>query len=239
MGLLRQAVYSRLDAGECATGLGGDRKAWVKIMLQTETVFKIAFGVWIILFFIPIGYAHRKAMREHGSRFAQCANEYPPLLWVRCLLGFPLWAFLIDWLFSAHWFPWACVSLPVWARWCGVGFGGVLVGLMMWTMLALGSNYRGTMELHPNHKLITHGPYRFVRHPMNVVFPLISIVLFLMSANWILGVLTLILLATISIVRSTIEERQLIDRFGDEYRAYMRRTGRFSPRLRWRRGGRS
>ena len=118
--------------------------------MQTEAVFKVTFGVWVVLFFIiPIGYAQREAMREHGSRFAQAANEYPPLLWVRGSVGIPLWVFLIDWLLSAHWFPWASVSLPVWARWSGVGFGGVVAGLMMWTMLALGSNYRGAMGLHP------------------------------------------------------------------------------------------
>ena len=202
--------------------------------MQTETVFKIAFGVFAVLFLMPVGHANHKAKQAHGSRFAQAANEYPPLLWIRGLVGIPLWAFLIDWLVSAHWFPWASVSLPTWARWCGVGFGGVVAGLMWWTMLALGSSYRGTMGLHPNHKLVTHGPYRFVRHPMNAVFPLLAIVLFLMSANWVVGAGALILIGTISIVRAPVEERQLIERFGDEYRAYMRRTGRFLPRLRCR-----
>jgi protein-S-isoprenylcysteine O-methyltransferase Ste14 len=181
---------------------------------------------------MPIGHAQRKAMREHGSRFAQAVNEYRPLFWVRLLVGVPLWAFLIDWLFSAQWFPWASVSLPVRVRGCGVVFGGVVVGLMWWTMLALGSNYRGAMGLHRNHKLVTHGPYRFVRHPMNTVFPFVSIVLFLLTANWVLGVGALLLLGTISIVRSPVEERQLIERFGEAYRTYMRRTGRFFPRLR-------
>ncbi len=204
--------------------------------MQSETLFKVVFGIWVVLFLGAIGYAHRKAMRKHGSRFAQCANEYKPLVWIRVLLGFPLWAFLIDWLASTGWFPWASVALPMWARWTGVGFGVVVVGLMWWTMIALGSNYRGTMGLHPNHELVTHGPYRFVRHPMNAVFPLVSIFLFLLSANWVLGADALILIGTISVVRAPIEERQLIERFGEEYRAYMRRTGRFLPRLR-RRGG--
>ena len=87
------------------------------------------------------------------------------------------------------------------------------------------------MGLHPNHKLVTHGPYRFVRHPMNVVFPVVSIVLFLMSANWVIGAAALILIGTLSIVRAPIEEKQLIERFGEEYRTYMQRTGRFFPRL--------
>lgn len=200
--------------------------------MQSETTFKIVFGVWVVLFLGAIGYAHIRAMREHGSRFAQAANEYKPLVWIRVLLGFPLWAFLIDWLASPGWFPWASIALPMWARRSSVGFGVVIVGLMWWTMIALGSNYRGTMGLHPNHKLITHGPYRLVRHPMNALFPLVSIVLFLLSANWVIGAGALILIGTISIVRAPIEEKQLIERFGEEYSAYMRRTGRFFPRLR-------
>jgi protein-S-isoprenylcysteine O-methyltransferase Ste14 len=179
--------------------------------MQTETVFKVVFGVWVVLFLGAMGYAHGKAMRKHGSRFAQCANEYKPLVWIRVLLGFPLWVFLIDWLASTVWFPWAWVSLPMWARWSGVGLGVVVVRLMWWTMIALGSNYRGTMGLHPNHKLVTHGPYRFVRHPMNTIFPLVSIFLFLLSANWVLGAVALILIGAISIVRAPIEERQVTD----------------------------
>ncbi len=56
------------------------------------------------------------------------------------------------------------------------------------------------MGLHPNHKLVTHGPYRFVRHPWNVLFPLNSIVLFLMSANWVLGAAALSVIGIVSIV---------------------------------------
>ena len=200
--------------------------------MESETVFKMVFGAWAILFLGAVGYAQGRAMRRHGSRFAQAANEYRPLLWIRGLLGIPLWIFLIDWLASAVWFPWATISLPLWARWGGVGLGAVVAGLMWWTMVALGGNYRGTTGLHANHELVTHGPYRFVRHPMQAVAPLISIVLFSLSANWVVGTGALVLIGTISIVRAPIEERELIDRFGDEYRGYMQSTGRFFPRLR-------
>jgi protein-S-isoprenylcysteine O-methyltransferase Ste14 len=74
---------------------------------------------------------------------------------------------------------------------------------------------------------------------MNVVFPMASIVLFLMSANWFIGAGALIVIGTVSIVRTPIEEAQLIERFGEQYRAYMRRTGRFLPRLRHRGRGSS
>jgi len=80
-------------------------------------MFKVVFGVWGVLFLGVIGYAQRKVMREHRSRFAQCANEYRPLVWVCIWLGFPLGAFLIDWLASMGSFPWASAALPLRARW--------------------------------------------------------------------------------------------------------------------------
>ncbi len=55
--------------------------------MQTETVFKVAFGVRAVLFIMPVARANRKAKLEHGSRIAQPANEYAPLLWVRAIVG--------------------------------------------------------------------------------------------------------------------------------------------------------
>ena len=53
----------------------------------------------------------------------------------------------------------------------------------------------------------------------------------LVSANLLLlinYVLTIILI----VLRIPKEEQMLLDQFGDEYRAYMKRTGRLLPRLR-------
>jgi protein-S-isoprenylcysteine O-methyltransferase Ste14 len=51
-----------------------------------------------------------------------------------------------------------------------------------------------------------------------------------MMANWFVlaaGAVTFTLLA----VRSRTEEQKLLERFGEPYRAYQQRTGRFLPRL--------
>ena len=58
-----------------------------------------------------------------------------------------------------------------------------------------------------------------------------SLTFFLLSANWIIGLAGLganILIAA----RVDKEEALMIEEFGDEYRAYMQRSGRFLPRMR-------
>jgi protein-S-isoprenylcysteine O-methyltransferase Ste14 len=52
----------------------------------------------------------------------------------------------------------------------------------------------------------------------------------LLTANWLLALSGLTAFAML-VVRTRIEEDKLIEIFGDEYRSYMERTGRFVPRL--------
>ena len=53
---------------------------------------------------------------------------------------------------------------------------------------------------------------------------------FLLTANWFIGVAGLLVFALLA-VRTPTEEGKLVERFGEEYRAYMQKTGRFCPRL--------
>lgn len=52
----------------------------------------------------------------------------------------------------------------------------------------------------------------------------------MLTANWLIGLSSLIVLALLA-VRTPKEEQMLIDRFGQQYRDYMARTGRFFPRM--------
>jgi protein-S-isoprenylcysteine O-methyltransferase Ste14 len=80
------------------------------------------------------------------------------------------------------------------------------------------------------HTLVTDGPYRWVRHPFYDAVGLSVLANSLVAANWFLF-LTGGLLFLLLIVRTRTEEERLLARFGDSYRAYMKRTGRFLPRV--------
>jgi protein-S-isoprenylcysteine O-methyltransferase Ste14 len=124
-------------------------------------------------------YAKLKAHREHGSPLVRAKHEYRPLVVLRLFFAIPLYAGLLDWLFSGNKIPWSYMQLPVNVRWVGCGLIVVIGILFWWVHLTLGSNYRSTMGLHDNHKLITRGPYRFVRHPTYVTFLVVPAILFL------------------------------------------------------------
>jgi protein-S-isoprenylcysteine O-methyltransferase Ste14 len=77
---------------------------------------------------------------------------------------------------------------------------------------------------------VTHGPYRWVRHPFYVTAALLMASVTVLASNWLIGLTSLIVLVLLS-VRTPKEERMLIERFGERYREYMARTGRFIPRI--------
>lgn len=145
------------------------------------------------------------------------------------LFGFSMWLSLLIYMINPGWMAWSTFLLPTWLRWLGAGLGLVAIPLIYWMFSSLGKNVTDTVVVRKEHRLVTHGPYRLVRHPMYLFSLLYFTGLSLLSANWFIwltGFLSLILLA----VRTPIEEAELIGKFGNEYRDYMQRTGRFFPR---------
>jgi protein-S-isoprenylcysteine O-methyltransferase Ste14 len=151
------------------------------------------------------------------------------LVSIRLLAGvgmLGLLAFMID----PAWMAWASVPLPAWMRWLGVVIGVLAASLLTWTFRHLGKNITDTVVTRREHILVTSGPYRWVRHPFYVSFALAVLANSLVTANWFVfaaGGTVLVLL----VIRTRKEEENLIERFGDDYRTYMSRTGRFWPQF--------
>jgi protein-S-isoprenylcysteine O-methyltransferase Ste14 len=73
-----------------------------------------------------------------------------------------------------------------------------------------------------------HGPYRWVRHPFYDCAALLVVAGSLTAANWFLFVNGIVVFSLL-VIRTRTEEENLVARFGDSYRAYRERTGRFLP----------
>lgn len=111
----------------------------------------------------------------------------------------------------------------------GVGFAALLWQIRIyWTLHRFRSVARRAGK---DHVFITAGPYRRIRHPLYVALFLFFAGLALVSAFWPFMILVS-LLVPLFIHTAVREEKTMIRRFGDEYRVYMKQTGRFLPRIR-------
>ena len=151
-------------------------------------------------------------------------------------VGLILWLGVIAYMVNPAWMAWSSVPLPTWLRWTGVTLCAVAAGLLTWTLRSLGTNLTDTVVTRQAHTLVTHGPYRWVRHPFYDSMALLILANSLMAANWFF-LLTGSVVFFLGVVRTRTEEELLLVRFGDAYRTYVKQTGRFVPRSRANRRG--
>lgn len=196
--------------------------------MDNELTFRV---VTIVLFIVVvvIGLYYRLRAAQSGEKISRREEGLPTMILLR-FFGFSAWIGLLIYMLNPRWMLWSTFSLPGWLRWTGAGFGIVTVPLIYWMFSSLGKNVTDTVVIRKEHSLVTHGPYRWVRHPMYSITFLAVVGFGLLSANWFVG-LTGIVAVVLLVVRTPVEEGKLIGKFGDEYRQYMKHTGRFFPHL--------
>ncbi len=121
--------------------------------------------------------------------------------------------------------------LPGWLGWVGAVLFGVAIWLLWRSHADLGRNWTPTLGLRDEHRLVTGGIYRFIRHPMYAAHLLWAVAQALMLHNWIAGFSFLIVAVPQYLLRVNEEEEMMAEQFGEAYREYMERTGRLFPRL--------
>ena len=95
----------------------------------------------------------------------------------------------------------------------------------------LGKNWSISLEIRNEHRLVSSGIYRFIRHPMYTSFFLMAVAQLFLLPNWFAGITGLIGVGMLYAFRIRQEERMMMERFGAEYRDYMTRTARLIPWL--------
>ena len=186
----------------------------------------IAVVVFIASVSISV-YFRRKAERRGNPMRSSEGNT---LVAVLRLIGLLLLLPFLGYIINPDWMPWTRFSAPDAVRWFATMVGLAAVPMILWLFSALGDNISPTQATRREHRLVTSGPYRWIRHPLYTTGFVLLLSLMLLTGVWTLGVLAVFLLCAM-MLRTPSEEARLIETFGDDYRAYMRRTGRFLPRL--------
>lgn len=196
--------------------------------MSVELMFRVFFGVILLGAFLISGTFRRRARQTEAISRAQ---EGRRVLALRLLFAVPLYVSLFGYLINPRWMAWSSLQLPDWLRWIGVAAGLALLPAVYWVMSSIGANVSETYLTKQSHALVTRGPYRWIRHPLYSVAIGAFLALGVIAANWFMLAMVLIGLGAISLWVVPREEAELIHKFGVEYEAYQRRTGRFLPRL--------
>jgi len=194
--------------------------------------YEQTFRLILILGFaviVPIGAYNRIKSQATGEKLDRRQEGIFILVTLRPI-GIASMIGLVTYMINPALMAWSSVALPNWLRWAGVVLGITGGLLLAVTFRTLGKNLTDTVVTRTEHTLVTRGPYRWVRHPFYLATALAVVANSLVTANWFLA-LTGGIVFGLLVLRTRIEEEKLIERFGEDYKEYMKRTGRFLPRL--------
>jgi protein-S-isoprenylcysteine O-methyltransferase Ste14 len=200
--------------------------------MSVESLFRIAF--WLIfggMIVMQVYFASRirlagehkpadrKAIEREGWGYAI----------VRAVRSLSLIVFLMLYAINQPWLGVLSVPFPDWLRWMGVALGVLSLAFYAWSRTTLGKEWSSLLQMHDKHRLVTAGPYTWIRHPIYLALMGFLTGITFVTANWFLIAFLAVSIVDLAL-RIPKEEQMMIEEFGDEYKAYMQKTGRLFPR---------
>jgi len=193
-----------------------------------------AWGLAVIMILVASWFLYRylapKSWREWAG--AGLVQAFLIALYAE-MYGFPLTIYLVA-RFSG--LDRVDLNASLWSTVLGVGEAGMLISMLLGYALlfaGLGIFIQGWRELHRAHRenrLATDGLYGLIRHPQytGLFIGLFGEGVVHWPTLFSVAVFPVIVLAYVLLARR--EERQVLERFGEQYRAYRRRVPMFFPR---------
>ncbi|MGI8452174.1 MAG: methyltransferase family protein [Streptosporangiaceae bacterium] len=182
-----------------------------------ETAFTVTVAAWAVFELVMRG---RQRFLSRGPG----AVDRSAFILLPCMAGSVV---LAEVLGRHGGLPWP--GGPVWPFAAGMVLivGGL--GLRAWSIITLGRFFQYFIKVQPGHRVVTGGPYRFVRHPSYTGIALILTGIAL-ACDDVWGLLAVAVLAGLGLaVRIRAEERQLTDSLGEEYERFAARRKRLVP----------
>jgi protein-S-isoprenylcysteine O-methyltransferase Ste14 len=117
----------------------------------------------------------------------------------------------------------------IWFRAVGLVIVWIGLGLRVWAIRTLGAAFRTTVEVDQGQRVVTEGPYHWVRHPSYTGLLLITVGFGIAFASWLFRVLCAVLPSLSLLRRTKVEESELVRVLGEPYLSYSARTKRLIP----------
>lgn len=192
-------------------------------MIFLDTIAFLTILVWPVvpLFWVPV-----HGLSRFFKRIGLLTYLMPPLTWMPiAYMVFKYREELIGFRYD----------LPLIVNLVGLILVTIGTFLHIWTGKLLG--LKGLMGIPEVSKriegrLVTEGPFRIVRHPTYLAHTVLFLGIFMLTEVLTIAILTMADLIIVGIIIIPLEEMELSERFGEDYRRYIKRVRfRFFPRL--------
>lgn len=186
-------------------------------MNTLEIIFTISMIAWFLSEFLY------KNILKSGEKDKKGKDKSTlNLLWIAIPLSVAL-AVTFSYITE---FP---ITNEIWILYVGEAF--ILIGIILRFVIirSLGKYFTVDVTIRENHKIKKEGFYKYLRHPSYSFSLLTSLGLGLYLNNWLSLLFAFIPPFVAFSYRIRIEERTLIEQFGEEYLEYRRKTKKLIP----------
>jgi len=180
------------------------------VVLSTSYWLWIAFEIWLVV-------------RERGNANAVSQDRGSRNLLIVCWsIGVVLGIFTIPYVLPQFTMHTRAVAAGIALVWAGIA-------LRIWAIQTLGNFFTTHVIVRQGQRLITSGPYQYLRNPGYAGTLMAFLGFGVAIGNWI-SLITLLAFGWVPhIVRTAVEERALAAQFGQEYAEYRQRTWSLIP----------
>jgi len=126
---------------------------------------------------------------------------------------------------------WSPIPLGVPVLVAGVALAILGEAIRVRALLELADNFSYVPEVRTGHRLVTSGPYRFVRHPLYLGLLVYFAGIGLVLRDLLMTILILAYVGATVSLRMRREEAELRARFGERFEEWRRRTRKLLPGL--------
>ncbi len=203
----------------------------VVLILFFSEVYTTNFSIPLILFniFIAVDKAAQPFL-IYGQKDKKAKIELYKALSMFLLL------FMIPFIASVPYLEYSLIQKKIlspeltWAFWT-LGILMIIIGgtTMCISRIILGRESSIVIGIEKDHNLVTKGPYHIIRHPIYTGSSFLFLGYTLSFSSMICSMIILLILLLWLNKRIKLEEKLLIETFGDDYLNYMKRTKRLIP----------
>jgi protein-S-isoprenylcysteine O-methyltransferase Ste14 len=196
-----------------------------------DAPLRLIIGAQLVAIGVVRAYFGAPRDKENGEPSARGRSESAWLTGTLAMIALLHFGAILACLADPSLLLWSAFEVGEPIRWIGIVVSCLGVAGEIWSAVSLGASYSPLLRIAEKRVVVTAGPYRWVRHPLYAFWLPVIVGWGVAACSWFIIVSGTVLIFVLAVIRVPREEVMMLQGFGESYRRYMTRTGRFVPRL--------